>query len=409
MTVSIPASYAAGASEVILVVGGNELRGWTSVHIVESIDKLSASFKLTVSELDPADPVMRQVRMYDHMAVWLADQLVVAGYVTGVTTGYTGNRYSVEIKGSDYTIDLKQCSAAFSPNTWSNEHADVIGRELVKPYRYVTWLDGDDTGPAITKFTLKVGEPVASALNRLSRQAGLITVGDGAGGVTFAHPFGTLAPTAIDQRPTGIGRVKSGRLVEDSKDRFSTYQVVGQSDDDWLAQAQAKWGVEAGPPALGEAFDPGIPPDLPRLKVFLETQAADGDRLGRRALLEASTRAARSKSVRYVLAGWRTEDSWLWRKGYRVPVYDPRIAIGKEDGGSVELLLATVTRKLTATTGPTTEVTLIDPVAYTPIPLPPPINNIGLFELKDELGLTGEQLQELRDELQRTTEPPEPS
>lgn len=366
---------------VVLESNGFELRGWESVTIARSIQSLTGVFTVSLSELEPDDPLKRKLVNASPVTVWLDDDKVIDGFVYGLSTQYGPDKHSVRIKGADGTMDLQQCSADREPGSWENQKLEIITEDLLSKFENARLVAGADTGQPLEIFTIKTGESIQQALARAARLAGLILLGDGLGGVKYGNPGGELAPTTINRADVGAGRIVQATLDEDSSDRFSTYRVLGQTSSVEAAEGLALWGEKLGPPQVGVASDPGV--NRYRPKILMESSNADRGRLTRRALLEASTRAARSKTVGYVLDGWRSANNWLWQPGYRVPVFDPLLAIGSSSNESRELLITNVGFSVGAKGGQQTTLKLMDPVAFTLSELPPMKDPIGLWELRE--------------------------
>lgn len=366
-------------ASVALFSGNEVLRGWEAVNIARSLTELSGTFSLVATELHPDDPLARTLTADSAVTVVLGDDVVIDGWVFGVSTAYGPAKHSVKLTGADFSLDLQHSSADRAPGHWSGQTLEQIARDLLNPFENLSLLPGESTGQPLAKFTLRTGESVAQALTRAARLAGLLVTGDGLGGVRFTKPGIEVAPTSIKRATEGVGRIKAAVIDESSSDRFSTYKVFGQTDSSEAAALIAQWGGVMGPPQSGTATDPGVRRHRP--KVLLEGSNAAGGRLQKRALLEASTRAARSKTVGYVLDGWRSADNWLWQPGYLVPVYDPLLAIGTDTGAARELLIVNVGFSVSATGGAETKLKLMDPVAFQTLPLPPAADPVGLWEV----------------------------
>ena len=365
---------------IVLVSNGLEFRGWETIQIAKSIQSLSATFNIAVSELESDDPMLRQLRNNQPATVLLDGDVVIDGYTFGLTTQYGSSAHSIRVKGADRTLDLEQCSADREPGSWTNQKLESITNDLIGKFEGVHLVAGADTGQPLEKFSIKTGESVQQTLTRAARLAGLILLGDGLGGIQYNNPGGLLAPTSINRDDQGFGRIVAATIDEDFSDRFQTYRVLGQTDSPEAAALIATWGEASGPPQVGLASDPDV--DRYRPKILMETNNASGGRLAKRALIEASTRAARSKTVGYVLDGWRSADDWLWLPGYRVPVFDPLLAIGSSTGATRELLITNVGLGVGATGGQQTTLRLMDPVAFQALPLEPKNEPVGLWEVE---------------------------
>lgn len=343
-------------ADVSLEVDGYELRGWKSVSILRAIDRLAGAFTLKASELEPDDPLARDLQLGQQCTLRVDDEVVLTGYVEDLVIDYGGARHSVSAAGRDLTGDLFDCSADRDPGEWNGQRIGQIVRDLISGFDGISLVEAPIDDPEFQQFRIHPGETVYAAISRAARMRGLVPNSDGKGGLRLWVPGTDLAEATIDRSFTEAGRIKRGAVRRSTKERFSRYRVKGQS-------ARPESHATTGEPApQGIAIDPGIGRHRPLLMV--ETNPGDAGSYRRRAQIEATTRAARSEPVSYTLQGWRSATGWLWSPGYRVPVFDPLLGIATEDGGARELLIASVTQVLSDDQGEIVELQLLDPVAF---------------------------------------------
>lgn len=190
----------------------------------------------------------------------------------------------------------------------------------------------------------------------------LLPVSDGDGTLRFIRPGDDLAPTAIAPARAGPGGVLSGSITSSNRQRFSRYRALMQVQPSSNTLVQDQPNIEA------IASDQAVARYRP--KVLLGPFQGDGAGLQSRVDMEAGTRAARSRIVRYQVQGWRTASGWLWRPGYRVPVFDPLLAVGTSSGAPRELLISNVQFAVSDQVGAVTELELVAKEAFTVEPVP---------------------------------------
>lgn len=357
---------------VVLEVSGLELRGWESVAVSRAVDQIAGTFALSVSELNPDDPLARELRVGEPCTVRVGDDVVLSGHIETRRVSYSERTHTVAISGREVTGDLVDCSADRSPGEWQRQTIARIAADLVAPFPAVSLLPVPDPGAPFERFRLQPGERVFDALSRASRLRGLTPSSDGRGGVRLSVPGAELAPVSIDRRESG--QVLGGEISENAAGRFSRVRVIGQTD-----QVEAWQGSTGGPAQSGEAFDPGVARFRPL--VLVESQRGDAGALRRRAEYETTTRAARARPVGYRMAGWTAPGGWLWQPGFRVPVFDPLLGVGLSGGGPREMLIASVSLSLDETGGQVAALELVDPVAFQVLRLPEkPTPAVALWE-----------------------------
>ena len=100
---------------VAIIIGGSAHVGWTEATVTRSLETISGSFAVTLTEREPGERTPRTIRPGDECRVELAGDAVIQGYVDAVTVDYDSRGHTIAIRGRDATGDLVDCSAATSP------------------------------------------------------------------------------------------------------------------------------------------------------------------------------------------------------------------------------------------------------------------------------------------------------
>lgn len=337
------------AEEVLLEVDGREHGGWKTIQITRSLETISGTFELGVSELWPGSPLRREVGPGARCTVYVAGEPVITGWVDDVKPAYDAGDHSVSISGRDATGDLVDCAAVHKPGVWHGRTLEEIAAELCRPFGIAVRAEVA-TAP-FPDFKLQEGETVFESLERGARQRAVLLVSDGLGGLLIARRGRSqvLTPLVLGQNVIAATGSFSFR------DRFSDYTVKGQQrgTDDVYGDAAAQ--------VKGTATDPGIARYRPF--VVIAEQQASLVSARDRAQWEANFRAARARKATYTVRGWRSE-SGLWRPNQIVRVHDEWIAI------ATELLISGVTFRLDDGSGELADLEVVLPEAYDLVPLP---------------------------------------
>lgn len=361
--------------EVTLRIGGTDFLGWKTARVIVSLESVSGTFDLEVSERWPAHPARRSIRPGQRAEIRIGKDVLVTGYVNEVTASITGDSHSVSVRGRDAVGDLVDCApdiadpGAVGPllpgvmrGEWINVTLLDLARTLAAPFG-VDVSAGPDVGLAVAKrfekVSLSPGQRVFDLLEQQCRYRQVLPVSDGRGGLLL-----TVASSERISTPLVEGRnVVAATVTYSELERFSRYIVKGQSFDTGLVGANA--GESAGYCDDGE---------VTRHRPLLQQadQAVDAAGCGDRARWEALTRAARAVRVSVDVVGWRQPGGGLWPVNRRVELQSPSLGV------SGEFLITEVAYSLPRSI---CTLTLARPDAFAPAPAEIPKAGFGgLFD-----------------------------
>ncbi|MQX36812.1 phage baseplate assembly protein [Roseospira navarrensis] len=304
---------------MVLELGDQLWRGWTSVSVTRSIEAVAGAFDLTLTRRTGA---RLRIPLGGPCRVSVEDERgrrtpVLTGYIDDVEPSYDAQSHEVTVRGRDAAGDLVDCSAIHLPSgEWHGVTLDQIARDLVAPYG-ISVRAAADTGPAFASFRIQEGETVWDALERACRYRGILAMSDGLGGLVLTTPAQARDTGATLERVPGT-RVLSARGMMSHRDRYSTITVKGQSalDDGF--------GVEAVAAGRASVTDAGVPRHRPLIVL-----AEEGESLADRAAWERTVRQGRSRRAEITVAGWRDDADALWRPLTLVRVVDPWLALDR--------------------------------------------------------------------------------
>ena len=304
-----------------LLVAGNTYGGWTSISVRRSIEELAWSFRCTYTDRWLADADPTPINTGDSCVVTIDGVGIISGYVDDSSGSYEGNSHSLEATGRSKAGDLCDCSAIFQGGRWKQATLTQIATDLCQPFGLEVIAD-TDVGNAIPVFSIEPGETVYSALDRAARLRGILVTSDAGGNVRLTRAGQTKSATQIAYG----ANVKSSSKRSSWKDRFSFYQLLGQS------QGNDNWNGTAAAHISATANDPYVKRYRP-LQVNIQEQGTAG--LQQHVQWEANVRAGRSARYTYRVPGWYCAEG-VWQPNVMVSVEDPNWGL-EED-----LLIVTV-------------------------------------------------------------------
>ena len=331
---------------VALLIGGSAHVGWTEATVTRSLETISGSFAVTLTEREPGETTPRTIRPGDECRVELAGDPVIQGFIDAVTIDYDARGHTIAIRGRDTTGDLVDCSAATMPGEWHNERLEAIAAALCQPFG-VSVSAEVDTGEPFMRFRIEEGESVFEAIDRGCRFRAVLPLSDGRGGLVLSGPSRNRTSVRIER---GMNIISASGTSSWSA-RFSDYLLLGQ-------QAGGADGFTAEQVAhvKATARDSGV--NRHRPLTIIGEQSQDESEAMARIQWEANVRSARSRSARVTVQGWReTPDGDLWAPGRTVYVADDWLGIDQE-------MLISATAQSLSSAGTLTTLDLVPPGAF---------------------------------------------
>lgn len=300
--------------DVALLVGGNEYRGWKSMGLSRSIDRISAEFEVTHTDKWPETQHRRPINNGERCEFRIDSRTVVTGYVDRVSPFYDRTGHEITVGGRSHTADLADCSTG--DRQFIGQTLAQIAQAICQPFGIRVRVD-TEVGPAFDRFSVE-SETAFGAIERAARQRGVLLVDNGSG---------ELVLTRRGTRRIGV-ELKLGENVEECnaeishEDRYSVYTVTGQT-----VSSDEFFGEQAATPR-SQVTDPSIKRFRP-LRIDAEQQGA-GLSLQRRAEWERNVRAGRGTLIRYTVTGWYAQAGQLWEPNRLVRVNDDFLGIHRD-------------------------------------------------------------------------------
>ena len=315
---------------VTLFIGNEIYQGWKSATITRELNSLGSSFSLNVVDRWKADQEPFTMKPGSLVHIHTGKTSVLTGYIDRVTFGLQAQNRSISISGRSKTGDLIDSSIT-GKNEYKNLDIKAIAEKIVEPFGLKVLLRSDG-GAVFDKFTVRQGETVFEALDRLARARALVMLPSFAGNVILTKKDTTLAKTEIRSGVNLLG----GSASYDNSERFSKYIVKGQSQGTKGTEDQAT-------SSKGEATDAGI--SRVRELLVIAENSVDNAGAVERAKYEADIRAARSVEINVTLHSWTQDDGTIWDVnqlvfvdagflGYRGQALIKKVQLIKDEGGT---------------------------------------------------------------------------
>lgn len=339
--------------KVELFVNGKIFGGWKDVSITRSLNAISGSFSLGVTDRWSGQAEPWVVAPDDECVVKVNGEPVISGYVFGVENSIEKNGRSITISGRDKTADLVDCSIDLKTTQIEKISLKRLAALLADPFKIPVTIDVS-VGAPFNPFAFNQGETCFEALERACKQKGVLLTGDGSGGVLITRPGTNRSTTILEQ---GQNIIQASASFDHS-DRFSNYKVKGQG---------SKYSEDADPVFAFQIQATAKDENVKRFRPMLivSDNLATNELARTRAQWESTNRAAKAGKFKVKVQGWKQGDGTLWRPNQLVRVRSSWL--GLDD----DLLAVTVQMSLNDKDGTTTEINLERKDAYTPEPTIP--------------------------------------
>ena len=342
-------------SEIVLLIGALEFKGWQSVEVTKSIDAPVHSFSLDVTEQWTEAEDSRPISPGDACELFIDNILIITGYVDAVDPVYNATSHSISVVGRSKLADINDCP--LNAQTFKGEHSiEAIAKSVCDPFgiKVVQTITGLAT---FKDQELEYGQTGLDLLNDLAKLRGLRIFGGSDGTLIFGR-----ASTERIETPLVLGEnIKDAGGSFNNEQRFSKYTIVSSVPGTDLGFGKA---------TVSEAV--ATDEEITRYRPFFGQTEIPGT-LGDcqdRANWQLNTRIGKAKKVDYNLQGWK-HDAGIWDFNKLITVQD-----AYQRFFDAELLISTVKYRLSSA-GEITTLTIVPPAAYKIEPAQIPPKKVG--------------------------------
>lgn len=303
-------------SETQLIVGGRRYGGWKSIQFTRTIEAMSGSFSLSVSDHWAGQDLPWPIAAEDACLVRVGSATVIDGWVGGRSIAISANERTLSYRGRDRCSVLADCDLRGQ----TFRHATVldIARAVAEPFGVrVSLQPGLEMPDPIDKLVAGPGEKADRVILEASQMSGVLAVSDGAGGLLLTRAgFGRASVPLVQGQ-----NVVAMSMDYDADERFSRYTVATQTGGSDTVSGDATR-------VLAEVIDPEVR-RTERVRYIRPEKGVTLAYARQRAAWEMRVRRARALGVQIVVRGWRQDDDAddLWPVNGIARVHCPAIGV----------------------------------------------------------------------------------
>ena len=328
---------------ITLFVNGKVYEGWKDVQIEREMNVIASPFTLSATEKWSSSGEPWRIKPGDHTHIHMGDASVHTGYVDSMDLDFDPSSRVTKISGRSRTGDLVDCSVV-GQNEYRNLFINEIATKLCEPFG-IRVLLRSTAGEKIAQFTVKQGETVYEALDRLARMRSLILYPSYQSNLIMERKGNIVAKGELIQGQN----ILRGSAAYDNSERFSKYIIKGQNPGSIAGLPEQNVG------AKGEATDAGIHRYRPLIVVA--ENSVDNNSSAERAKYEANIRLAKALTVSLEVQGWYQKDGTPWEVNQLIYVNVPYLGIRSK-------LLCKKVKFTKGSDGTKTSLELIHPKAF---------------------------------------------
>jgi prophage tail gpP-like protein len=344
----------ADPDDLSLIVGGRIWKGWDSISVTRSCERLPSVFTVTLTERFPGEADLGFMPG-EQCIVRLGTATVITGRIDRHQPAIDPNQHTVQVTGRSNCRELVDCAAIFPG--WQMSAKTVKGIADALAGYYGISVSGED-GPVVPQMNLIPGETTWSVIERLCRFGKLLAYDD---------PDGNLVLSAVgtEKHASGIREgvnVITATTTLAADQRYSEYWVYLQSTTALFAQLSMATGGAGMQPPAGLAKDEAVLNK--RILIILMEHAGPYDTkeiAQQRAEWEAARRRGRSEAIRVRVDSWRDSAGELWQPNKLLPVHVPSCKVFE-----AEWIIGEVTYRR-GLQGTTADLLLMPPSAFDPV------------------------------------------
>ena len=208
----------------IVRVNGHVIHNWTACEAGVDLADIAGTFRLELAEdVASGSSFKASVQVHDQIEIEIASVVVLKGFIEALN--FSGDDRSLRLvaSGRDVTGDLVDCAAnPVGPAEYRQILLETVAGDLTQPFGLS--IDRQvETGAPFTLVALEPADTVLGAIERLSRQRGILVTSDGVKGLILTQAGKTRSSDKL-VFPGGNVRRMQARLMQ----RHSDVWVKGQ-------------------------------------------------------------------------------------------------------------------------------------------------------------------------------------
>lgn len=344
---------------ITLQTNGGRMSNWTDAEIVRSLDAISGSFRLTIVA-DKLDPL--PVSAGDQCTVAVNGTTILTGYIDVVEVSYSASSHMITVMGRDKTADIvdSHCDNVLEFK------APISMEEVCKRTLAAAGLSGIqviNTVKGLKPFTKdelvsgKIGEKCFDFMDKYALKRQVVLTTDGKGSLVIARASDSKEGYVLKNViADNFNTIKEAHVTYDHTERYNKYIFVTQANHSADPKSTEKPSKTTH--RRSQAIDDEIRPS--RQYVAIDEGSAKEATIKDRATWEKNLRKAKSfkYSCTHVAHSPYSHDGAPYKPNSLVTVED------EWAGVSADLLIVTVTIRLSVFDGSTTELELLPREAF---------------------------------------------
>lgn len=283
-------------SNLSLNIGGTSYEGWTSVSVTLSMESLSGSFSLTLTDKGGENPL--NIKPNDPCTVLINGQVVITGYVDKVSPTFDAQTHKIEISGRDKAGDLVDSSVVNGTGQYKNQKIEDIVKKIAGPFGVN--VTSNVSSKMLETFNVDQGATAFETIQKLAKRGNMLAVSDGKGGIVLTREATETMGTALVE---GVN-ILAANCDYDASQKHSEYHVKGQK--------QGKDDEPVKKIARNSAVVQNEYVDRYRPLLLVHDGQADQAAVKERARWEATIRNAKATRADITVQGWQDGSGQLW-------------------------------------------------------------------------------------------------
>ena len=335
-----------------LKIKGQAMPDYSSASVSMSMETLAHRFAFSYSDKWLQTRVLKLPFVeLDACTIELDGATIVDGYIDDIPIDYSATSHTIGVAGKSWTGHLVESSAVFKTGSWRNVDLLTLCQDICKDFgiKVTTDIWGlPYLGGPFKKWAIEGEETAHGFILRVLKERGLYVHSNGAREIVITRAAAVPLPGALPI-VFGVNTLQGSRSSRFC-DRHSYYLVKSQDagEDDYHATDVA------GP--FFNVDDPQVPMHRP-LVIVSDGSGKQGD-LESRAKWELTTRAGRSRRLRYTLQGLTAPGGAAWKINTLIPVKDTLLDIAEP------LLIVAVDLSVDARGGSRSSIELAHPDSF---------------------------------------------
>jgi prophage tail gpP-like protein len=337
-------------SEARLIVGGRRYDGWKSVQITRTIEAMSGSFSLSVSDHWAGQDLPWPIAAEEPCQVRIGDETVIDGWIGGRSIAIAATERTLSYRGRDRCSIL--ADGELRGQTFRQATAFDIARAIAEPLGVRVSMQAGIDLTKIDKLVAGPGEKADRVILEAAQSAGVLVVSDGEGGILLTRAGYGRASVPLVQGQNVIAM----SMDYDADERFARYEVLSQTAGTDATSGEAT--------RIAASVTDTEVKRTERVHYIRPEKGLTAESALQLATWDMRVRRARALGVTIVVRGWRQDDDGdLWPVNGLAPVHCPAIGVVGD------LLISNAEHSLDDTGGEVTQLRLVPPSSFDPEPV----------------------------------------